>query len=318
VKYSNSGIDNFKLSAVAHMYFKMEMSQSEIAEKLGLSKVAVSRMLQKAKKQNIYQINITLPFHINEDIADRLKKRYALDNVIVVKNPQSNGNVSISRLIGMVWAYYMSVSLKDNCTFGIGIGHTIGYFVDSLIPMKTDGVHIVQLQGGLTDVDFYNPFTITQKACQHLKTKGTYITSSAIVDTKEQRDSIIEDPPIGKPIKEMWKKCDKAIFGIGLIDKGTFIAPNVIGTDKIEEIKNLGVIGNIMGHCLDINGKFIATEIDEKLVSIPIEILKTISERIALAGGKQKASAIRSALLSGIVTTLVTDESAAELVLHEN
>jgi DNA-binding transcriptional regulator LsrR (DeoR family) len=311
-------MENFKLSAVSHMYFKKEMSQSEIADKLELSKVAVSRMIQKAKKLNIYQINIKLPFQINEDIANKLKERYALNHVIVVKKPQSNENLNISRLIGMVWAYYMNLSLNNNCTFGIGIGHTIGYFVESLIPMKTKGVHIVQLQGGLTDVDFYNPFTITHKACQSLNTSGTYITSSAIVDTKEQRDSIIEGPPIGKPIKEMWKKCDKAIFGIGLIEKGTFIVPNVIGTNKIEEIKNLGVIGNIMGHCLDINGNFVTTEIEEKLVSIPIEILNTIPERIALAGGKEKALTIKCALLSGIVTTLVTDESAAEIIVKKN
>jgi len=50
-------------------------------------------------------------------------------------------------------------------------------------------------------------------------------------------------------------------------------------------------------------------------VSIPIDILFKIPERIAIGGGVFKARAIRGLLRARAVTTLVTDEECARHVI---
>ena len=304
------------LSLVSYMYFKKGMSQSEIAKKLDISKVAVSRMLQKAKKDNIYVVKIKFPFEQNLEYERILKKNFKLNDVIVVQERETNKE-KISKQLGNIGAFYLNLTIKDNYTIGVGIGHTIGHLADALIPMKMKNVHVVQLQGGLTNVEYYNPFSIMQKICERLSAQGTYITSSAIVDNKEQRDSIIYSPPMGKPIVEIWKKCDKALFGIGTIDKSSFIVPNIVGKSEIEEIKERGFVGNIMGHCYNSEGKFLKNELEEKLVSIPVEMLMDIPERIAVAGGSEKVDAIKGALLSGVITNLITDINTAKSIIEE-
>ena len=306
---------NVDLSLISYMYFRKDMSQSDIAERLGLSKVAVSRILQRAKKYNIYVVDVKLPFDRNDKLENILKERYNLKDAVVVKKPESVKE-GISKYLGKVGAFYLNLTVKDNCIIGIGIGHTIGHLVNALMPMKMKNVFVVQLQGGLTNVEYYNPFSIVQKICEKLDAQGTYITSSAIVNSKEQRDLIIHKPSIGEPIYEIWQRCDKALFGIGTIDKSSFIVPNIIGKKEIEEIKRIGSVGNIMGHCFNLEGEFLKNELEEKLVSIPVNMIFNIPERIAIAGGNEKVYAIKGALSSGIITILMTDEKTAKEIIN--
>jgi len=56
-------------------------------------------------------------------------------------------------------------------------------------------------------------------------------------------------------------------------------------------------------------------DLEKRLVSIPIHVLRNIPERIAVAGGESKAQAVQGLLRSGLITVLVTDEVAAKKLL---
>lgn len=302
------------MSQVASMYYEKGINQQEIAHKFNVSKITVSRMLQKAKELRIVQTTITLPFQLNVKLQNQIEKEYGLKKTIVVKHPSSEVT-NIRRLIGRTWAFYMNLSLSDNLVLGMGVGNTIGQTVGHLVPMRTENVRIVQLMGGLADVAEENPFTIIQETCRKLGTKGTYFTSFAAVENKQVRDSIIYNSPMGRQIRDLWKRCKQALFGIGAIEKGTLLSPKLVSIEELREFKQLGVVGDILGHCFDRNGNFINTDLEERLVSIPISMLKDIQERVAIAGGEYKAQAIQGALRSGVITTLITDEIAAKKLL---
>jgi DNA-binding transcriptional regulator LsrR (DeoR family) len=52
---------------------------------MGLSKMTISRMLQKAKDLNIVNIDIVLPFKLNKNLGLKIKEKYKIDQAIVVK-----------------------------------------------------------------------------------------------------------------------------------------------------------------------------------------------------------------------------------------
>jgi lsr operon transcriptional repressor len=133
--------------------------------------------------------------------------------------------------------------------------------------------------GGLADVSKQNPFTIVQDVCRKLKAKGTYLTSFAVVENKELRDSIIYNSSMDRRIRDMWKKCKQALFGVGAIEKGTLLSPELVSTEELQKLKRLNVIGDILGHCFDRNGNFINTDLEERLVSIPINTFKNIPKK---------------------------------------
>ncbi len=117
-------------------------------------------------------------------------------------------------------------------------------------------------------------------------------------------------------VRDVWKKCKKALFGVGDIGKGTLLSPKLVSTDELQKIKQLGAIGDILGHCFDKSGNFLDTDLEKRLVGIPMHMLRNIPERIAVAGGQSKAQeAVQGLLRSGLITVLVTDEVAAKKLL---
>jgi len=309
-------LERYQLSLVSFLYYQKGMSQHEIADKFGLSNMTVSRLLQRAKEHEIVKIHVSFPFEIDDSISNSLETQYGIKKAIVIKS-EGLSDEEKSELIGRIWAFNMNLSYRNDYVLGLGLGITIGHMVKYLLPMKTKNVHVVQLMGGLTDVTYKSPFTIVQETCRKLHAQGTYVTSSVVVENKKVRDSVLYDTPTGKQIRDLWNKCDEAIFGIGTIDKGYILSPELVHGHDIEELRRDGVIGDIMGHCINAKGEFVSTHLEERLVHVPLEIFKKLPERIAIAGGKKKADTIRAALLSGIITTFVTDKETAKNLLNQ-
>ena len=305
----------FQMAQIAFLYYDKGMTQQEIANKFNLSKMKVSRFLEQAKELEIVQISVNPFFQLNEKLQNQIQRKYDIEKAIIVKHPKSEA-YDISTLLGQVWAFYMGISLPDNYVLGLGVGNTIGQVVKNLVSMQTKNLHIVQLMGGLADVNGKNPFTIVQEVCRKLKAKGTHLTSFAAVENKELRNSIIYKSSMGQQIRSMWEKCKQALFGIGAIEKGTLLSPKLISSEELQKLKQLGAVGDILGHCFDQDGNFIHTNLEERLVSIPVNMLKNIQDRVVIAGGEYKVQAIRGLLRSGLITILVTDETAAEKIME--
>ena len=126
--------------------------------------------------------------------------------------------------------------------------------------------------------------TIVQETCRRLHAKGTYLTSNALVENAEY--------------------CRHLMF------------ETLVGPEELENVKRQGAVGDILGHCFDKAGKFVQTELEDRLVSIPVSSLMQIEERYGVAGGVHKVGAIRGALNSGLIKTPITDEKTASQLVE--
>ena len=223
---------------------------------------------------------------------------------------------AISETLGQVSAFCLGTMIANDSILGLGLGATIGQLIRYLIPMKGTGIHVVQLIGGLVDVAYTNPFTIVQEACTKLNAEGTYITYPAIVMDSSQRDSILENTPGGKKMASMWRQCTTAMFGVGSIENG-YLSSQLVSPKELKRLKENGIVGDILGHCFNSSGQFPSTELSDRLISIPLQLLNKVPERIAVGGGIQKAAAITALLTAGIVTTLFIDEKTAKKIVEE-
>lgn len=300
-----------KLAQVAIMYYKQGISQKDISELLNLSKMTISRMLKKASELKIITVQIKLPFSLNRIIGERLEKKYQLEEekIIVVKNTEKQ---KLPYYLAKVGAFYLGVMDLNNKVIGSGLGETIGTMVGYLTPIKTKNTQIIQLIGGLTEVNNANPFTIVQEVCNKFGAKGAFLTSRAIVDNKKIKDSIITSSNIENI---SLNRNDIAIFGIGLFERRTFLSPDLIKKEEFEELKRKGAVGDICGHCFNEEGKYINSNLEDRLVCMSLKQLKKFKKRIAIGGGKHKVKAIKSILRSGMITTLIVDEDTAKEII---
>ncbi|MEN3186634.1 MAG: sugar-binding domain-containing protein [Atribacterota bacterium] len=307
-------MDDLQIGIVSILYFEKGLSQQEIASRLGISKMTVSRILQRAKDAGVVEIRIQKPFECNEKLEKSIQEKFAVPEVHVVV--QKDLQEESASFLGRFWAFQMNLGFSKGQILGVGVGRTIAEVVHHLLPMKVEGVEVVQLLGGLTDVTRENPFSIVQELCRKLKAKGTYLASLATVESKSWRDHLLYQTSNGIELYKKWTKCKEALFGFGAIDGGTLLGSHLVTEEEMEEIRAKGGVGDVLGHVFDGNGHFIHTRLEERLVSIPVDILFKVQKRIAIGGGLFKARALCGLLRTGVVTALVTDEVCAQRILE--
>ena len=123
-----------------------------------------------------------------------------------------------------------------------------------------------------------------------------------------------------KFVKDILKKedeCEYIILGIGSMKGGTSLYnrvknhPYLIDKTFFNQIKKDGAISEASGNFFDKHGKHF---IYDEIVSKDFSLIKK-KKTIAIAGGIQKALAIKSTLLNGCLYGLITDEEAAKIIL---
>ena len=96
---------------IAWMYYVEGMTQNEIAERLGIGRVTVVRNINEAIKQREVKIRIEGDIAECIEIEDALKKKFNLQEAIVVPEPTNPENIAKS--IGNAAGMFISDILKD-------------------------------------------------------------------------------------------------------------------------------------------------------------------------------------------------------------
>lgn len=71
---------------VSNLYYKDSLTQEEISKKLKISKYQVNRILKKAVRSGIVQVNIIDPTVSISSTENNLEKRFGLKRAIVIEN----------------------------------------------------------------------------------------------------------------------------------------------------------------------------------------------------------------------------------------
>ena len=85
--------------------------------------------------------------------------------------------------------------------------------------------------------------------------------------------------------------------------------------EEAEKTLRAGAVGHICGYSYGEDGKMLPLSVNHRIIGIEFENLKKIPVRVGIACGAEKADAIKAAMAGGLITNLVTDESAALRIL---
>lgn len=104
------------LHMVAKLHYQSDMSQVDIAKKLGLSTATVSRLLQKARAAGIVRIEV-IDLSPSEDLTAALIDGLKLRTAAVIDAPPSN---VLSALAPSVGSLLKQAGLRSGSTLGMG------------------------------------------------------------------------------------------------------------------------------------------------------------------------------------------------------
>src|SRR5882757_3894463 len=153
--------------------------------------------------------------------------------------------------------------------------------------------------------------TVPQGESLTLDATCYYVTAPMFAETKQLRDALVSSEPV-RSVLDMARRVDMALLSaVDLSAQSKALEYDVISRRLWQSLRDAGAVGDVCSHYLDIDGKPIAHPIAARMINPTLDDLRNVPELILAAGGRQKVSIIRGAILARLCHVLVTDEIAA-------
>ena len=317
-------VDDWRLIyKVCSLYYEDDMRQQEVSDYLGISRATVSRMLQKGKESGIVRVEVINPVQFSYNKLEKaLERKYGLKEVIVVESSALDTKTeSVSRMYERA-ALYLSQFFKDGDWIGVTMGHTLHNIVKTNRAFEKDKkLMFVPIVGGIGQSTIDKVDVQSNRIAQEFSRKfgGTYtqFLSPAVFSEQKAMEYFLKEKSISY-IFDDFQKLDTLIMGIGIPQRveSTLVRAGYITGENLEKFARDGMAGDIALNFFDEDG---ATEkfraFNDRVAGMPLEMMKKVRNRIGIAGGENRAEAIRGAIKGGFINMLITNIDAAEKLL---
>lgn len=300
-----------KITLAAEMYYLYDMSQKEIADRLGVSRPWVSKLLKRAREMDIVRIEINSPLAGTPDVERKLKERYRIDYVSVIR-PLVNGDYTN---ISMAAANYLVSHIRPRDTIGISWGMSIARMIDHVMDMQFPEVTIVPIVGGAgSDADCLSNVS-ANRLSNVLGTRCRLLHANAYCADQQEYKVMISNQ-MTREIIDLGEHCDIALVGIGAMTASRVLDYDYVTPLDRETILASDVVGDVAFRFIDKGGEVADLDFNKRVVACDLSrIRENAREVIAIAYGTEKAEAIKAVLKGGLLTTLFTDYETAQLLL---
>lgn len=305
------------LYRIACAYYESNLTQAEIADRFGVSRIKVSRLLTKAREEGVVRISVVPPPMNNAELEQELESAYGLDEAIVV-NADAPDYVGIVAAIGRAAAEYVLRVIEDGKTLGLTWGNSILAAVNSLPMRSLQNVRAVQLLGGLGELEAeIHGAELIRRTAERLGCKPRIMHAPGIVATPSVRDALVADPQVADTL-ELGRHADVALLGIGALGPHSVLrGEGTVLTDAdCRTLAELGIVGDIALRFFDSEGTPVDTPFTHRTIGINLEELGGIEKRVGVAGGKEKHAALAAALRGNHINVVVTDSGSAAALLR--
>ena len=290
----------------AWYYYVGGLTQQNIADKLGVSRIQVMKLLDMARQSGIVSFRIREDSFRRFDIEKKMSDKWGLSDVFIVPSPV-NG-MEAAENVAYAAAMYIETSTSENDYINMGYGYTLGKVLNHLAMNVEKKLSIISLSGG---VSCYLPDTKSSI----FNAKLYLMPAPLIVSSAEMANAIIAEPSV-QEILMMHKLASTTVVGIGgMNDEATVVKDGTISKNDFRLLSMQNAVGDVLCHFYDKNGEPVSTELDSRLISTPLQSLKSFKRVIGVSAGEYKVDAILGALRAGLLDVLITDEDTAEAVL---
>jgi deoxyribonucleoside regulator len=303
------------LARISSMFYEQDMTQGEIGEKLGLSRVKVYRLLKEAKEEGVVQIIVNWPMKRDSALEQHLEETFKLQEALVLVAPKQE-DALLSEL-GQLAARYLETLLQDHRTLAICLGKTTYEVIQAIHPNKSLHVNVVQAIGSLPRMQQYDSAALVRQFAEKVGGEAFYLSSPPIADTKASAEVMRNQADIKRTL-EIARNADIALVGVGNLEPSSsvFVKSEAMSEKELRALVANDAVGDTSWQIFTEDGKLHEDSFNQRVIGLSLADLKKIPVTFAVAGGVQKARAVLGALNTGVVNVLCTDDKAAKEILR--
>ncbi len=241
--------------------------------------------------------------HLEQQVSEHL----GIPRVTLVPG-NSSADPLVKNELGRAAARVLAHEIRDGDIIAITGGTTMSALADS-IRTHRQRVTVVPGRGALGERVEIQANTIAAKLAQALGGKYRLLHAPDNL-SRQALDEMLRDPGIAD-VLALIRRSTLLVHGIG--DALEMAARRQMPPEEIAALHGLNATAEALGYYFNLQGKIVW---QANSIGLGIDDLENIKTVIVVAGGADKAPAIRAVAAHHKWDVLVTDQSAAEAILH--
>jgi DNA-binding transcriptional regulator LsrR (DeoR family) len=297
---------------VARQYYLEGVSKVDIADRLGISRFRVARLLDSARDAGMVRIEIGLPGgSLDAALSAELCTAFGLRHAFVFNFPDDEEALLRHRL-GEAAGQALMDLVTPGDVLGMSWSRTLGALAAALTQIPP--CPIVQLTGAVPPPDGRDLLDLVRSVARVGGGPAHTFYAPMILNDAQTAAAVRRQSDIAEAFARV-PSVTIAVVAIGAWAPGMSTIYDAITPAERDALAALGVRTELAGVFLGEDGRPVATPLDSRMIITPGAVLETIPFVLAVAYGIAKSPAVCAALRGGLVHGLVTHASLARALL---
>jgi lsr operon transcriptional repressor len=299
---------------VARLYYESELTQEQIGERLGLSRMKVNRLLSLAARAGVVTFQIVDPDEPHLELQHRLQAAFALKDAVVVSEPSPER--PLRAVLAAAAATWLADRLRSDLVIGLGLGRTVALLPETFAVIRPIPCRFIPLEGvGLSPNAGFAAYDVTSRLAEAAGGRAEIISAPTFVSSRVVRDALLAEPSVAASLR-VARGAGLMIQSVGSVSADALLLRHgTLSKADLQELRQAGAVGDALGHFFDADGAHIPWPTDDLHIGLTLDDLKACPTSAVVAGGKDKVLAIHAAIRGGILNALITDAATATRLL---
>lgn len=311
----NSSFTREQVHLAAQYYYKDGLGQAEVAKRVNVSQAKVSRLLALAREEGIVQITVVDYDPRESSLEQKLRKKYSLKNVIVVRTVPDLAPEHVRNSVAHFSAPHVMSWLKKHTTIAIAGGRSLAELIHKMTSPEQIEIRIVQAMGNIdSQIEAVDAIELGRVLANQWDAPFYTLNTPAFLPDIKTKQIMLGLESV-KTTVGLFKKLDFALVGIGSLENSIFSSRRVLDADDIRLLQAKGAVGEICGRYFNSEGVECESSFKERVIGVQLDELRRTTETVAIVTEHDRAAAIQAAIKGKLIKSLITDKTTAEAIL---
>jgi DNA-binding transcriptional regulator LsrR (DeoR family) len=296
---------------VARQYYLEGISKIEIADRLGISRFRVARLLESARESGLVRIEIGLPGGVlDAGLSAELCSVFGLKQAFVFNFPEDGS--PLRQRLGEAAGQVLMDLIKPGDVLGLTWSRTLSGLTAALTQLPP--CPIVQLTGAVPPPDGRDLLELVRSVARVGGGPAHVFYAPMLLDDAQAAAAIRRQSDVAEAFT-LIPSVTIAVAAVGAWGPGLSTLYDAITDAEREVMAALGVDAELAGVFIGADGRTLATPLDSRMIVTPAALFTQIPFILAVAYDAAKSPAVRAAIRGGLVHGLVTHTSLARSLL---